>query len=98
MPSARSQLQTMRSQIELYRVQNNGATPADGTAADGPWDVLVTGNYIRSRPNWPGGFQSVYVAASGDLTLTFDLTQGPAPDLNGDNAGDAADVAIIAGW
>jgi type II secretion system protein G len=96
--SARSQLQTMRSQIELYRVQNNGATPADAGGGTGPWTELVDENYIRSAPNWPNGFVSVYTAASGDLTLTFDTAQGPAPDLNGDDAGDALDVAIIAGW
>ena len=83
--SARSQLQTMRSQIELYRVQNNGATPADGdiagsTATDGtgPWGALVTGKYIRSRPNWPGGFESVYDPDTGDLSLTF--VDVPLPD------------------
>ena len=94
--SARSQLQTMRSQVELYRVQNNGAAPAGD--ASGPWTELVTENYIRSAPNWPSGFASVYVPATGDLTLTFDLTQGPSPDLNGDDAGDAADVTIIESW
>ncbi len=96
--SARSQLQTMRSQIELYRVQNNGATPADDGGGAGPWAELVTENYIRSAPNWPNGFVSVYSGTTGDLTLTFDLTQGPSPDLNGDDAGDAADVTIIEGW
>ena len=40
--SARSQLQTMRSQVELYRVQNNGAAPAGD--ASGPWAELVTEN------------------------------------------------------
>ena len=96
--SARSQLQTMRSQIELYRVQNNGATPADDGTGFGPWAELVTENYVRAAPNWPGGFSSVYVAATGDLSLTFDLNQGPSPDLNGDDAGDALDVAIIQSW
>ena len=96
--SARSQLQTMRSEIELYRVQNNGATPADDGAGAGPWADLVAENYIRSAPNWPNGFESVYSATTGDLTLTFDLTQGPSPDLNGDDAGDSADVTIIEGW
>ena len=76
--SARSQLQTMRSQIELYRVQNNGAVPEDGEDLDGPWDALVTGKYIRSRPNWPGGFSSEYIEATGDLSLTF--VDVPLPD------------------
>ena len=38
--SARSQLQTMRSQIELYRIQNAGLVPADAGEADrGPRDA-----------------------------------------------------------
>jgi prepilin-type N-terminal cleavage/methylation domain-containing protein len=49
----RSQLQTIRSQIELYNVQNPGlafdaATPAPGDATF--WDVLVQGNYLQSAP------------------------------------------------
>jgi type II secretion system protein G len=82
--SARSQLQTMRSQIELYRVQNNGAAPVDGcdtcddADGNGPWDELSDGNYIRSAPNWPAGFSSVYDATTGDLTLAYDSANFPA--------------------
>ena len=93
--SARSQLQTMRSQIELFRVQNNGAAPVDDGTGAGPWAALVAGNYIRSAPNWPAGFVSVYVAASGDLTLDF--TGSPMPDVN--NNGDLTDDrALIQAW
>jgi len=100
--SARSQLQTMRSQIELFRVQNNGAAPADGCAtcaADagtGPWDALVNANYIRSAPNWPAGFASEYDAATGALNLTF--TGSPIPDVDNSGVGDATDQAAIAAW
>jgi general secretion pathway protein G len=61
--SARSQLQTMRSQIELYRVQNNGTAPAN------PWTELIDGGYIRAAPVWPTGFEENY--ASGNLTLEY---------------------------
>jgi prepilin-type N-terminal cleavage/methylation domain-containing protein len=44
--SARSQLQTIRSQIELHRVQNNGAAPADMAE-------LVADGYIRAVPSGP---------------------------------------------
>ncbi len=49
----RSQLQTLRSQIELYNVQNPGlsfdaATPAPGDSTF--WDPLVQGNYLQSAP------------------------------------------------
>ena len=71
--SARSQLQSMRSQIELYRVQNNGAAPAN------PWTELVAGGYIRAAPVWPSGFQEAYSA--GNLTLQYDGTiDGPDED------------------
>lgn len=61
--SARSQLQTMRSQIELYRVQNNGTAPAN------PWTELIADGYIRAAPVWPTGFEENY--ASGNLTLEY---------------------------
>lgn len=94
--SARSQLQTMRSQIELFRVQNNGSTPADDGAGAGPWDALVAGNYIRSAPNWPAGFESQYVEATGALNLAF--TGSPIPDVNNDGTGDATDQTEITNW
>ncbi len=40
--NVRSQLQTIRSQIELFRVRNNGNMPAIGGAADASFDDLVT--------------------------------------------------------
>ena len=100
--SARSQLQTMRSQIELFRVQKNGAVPADGytgtvdSAGAGPWDALKTEGLIREAPIWPNGFESTYNAGTGALNLTF--TGTPIPDVNKDNVGDDADVAAIAAW
>ena len=46
----RSQLQTIRSQIELYNVQNP-ATPYDAaTALATFWDPLVQGNYLQAEP------------------------------------------------
>ena len=75
--SARSQLQSMRSQIELYRVQNNGTAPAN------PWTELVAGGYIRAAPVWPAGFQENY--ASGNLTLQYDGTI----DADGDGTNEA---------
>lgn len=99
--SARSQLQTMRSQVELFRVQNNGAVPADGytgpvdSDGDGPWDALVTAGLIRDAPVWPDGFESEYTVG-GELSLTF--TGTTIPDVNNSGAGDASDVTIIETW
>ena len=39
----RTDLQTMRSQIELYKIQNNGTVPADLAA-------LVSGNFMTAVP------------------------------------------------
>ncbi len=49
-----SQLQTIRSQIELYNVQNP-ATPYDiNTATDSTfWDPLVQNNYLQTLPKNP---------------------------------------------
>ena len=48
-----TQLQTLRSQIELYNVQN----PADAydalTAVAGFWDPLIQGNYLQTWPKNP---------------------------------------------
>jgi len=74
--SARSQLQSVRSQIELHRVQNNGAAPAD-------LDELVTDGYIRAVPVWPAGFAATYSA--GDLTLQYD----GSVDFDGDGTNDS---------
>ena len=82
--SARSQLQTMRSQIELYRVQNNGAIPA------GPWTELQSGSYIRAAPVWPSGFQEKYT--SGNLTLEYDGSF----DADGDGSNEASGTDT--GW
>jgi len=47
----KSQLQTIVSQIELYRVRNKGIYPAlgDGESDDG-WGVLITENYLKEPP------------------------------------------------
>lgn len=59
--SVKSQLQTIRSQIELYRVKNGGALP-DLTPA---FDDLVTNNYLQSEPVNPFNNSTVVEAAAG---------------------------------
>lgn len=48
--SVKSQLQTIRSQIELYRVQNGGTLP--NFTANG-WDDLVDNDYLQQPPKNP---------------------------------------------
>ena len=45
-----SELQTIRSQIELYNVQNPGKAFDDATPLVGFWDPLLQGNYLQSAP------------------------------------------------
>ena len=51
--SVRSQLQTLRSQVELYNIQN----PATAYSAAEPvatfWDKLLFGNYLQTEPRNP---------------------------------------------
>ncbi|MBC24315.1 MAG: hypothetical protein CMJ32_10425 [Phycisphaerae bacterium] len=98
--SARSQLQSMRSQIELYRVQNNGQMPGASSGSNGaaPWGSMIDDSLIRSAPNWPLGFVESWSATTG-LSLTFDTGANPSiPDVNGDGNNDATDVTAIANW
>ena len=87
--SARTQLQSLRSQIELFYSQT-GAYPGDATLGTD----LNSGGYIRSATiEWPDGFTQVY--ASGDLSLTY---AGNA-DVDGNGTGgEAADIAAVAAW
>jgi type II secretion system protein G len=47
----KSQLQTLTSQIELYRVRNRGTYPAigDGESNNG-WGALIEEEYIKTEP------------------------------------------------
>ena len=62
--SVRSQLQTLRSQIELYNVQN----PANQYDATTPvatfWDPLVDNDYLTQEPKNPMQDNSTTVAAA----------------------------------
>ena len=48
----KSQLQTLRSQIELYRAQNAGVDPAS-LAAAGDWSTMIAAGYLPGPPNNP---------------------------------------------
>ena len=59
--SLRSQLQTLRSQIELYRVKNGGTLP--DLLGQG-WDQLVDDDYIQQAPVNPFQNSSTIAAAA----------------------------------
>jgi prepilin-type N-terminal cleavage/methylation domain-containing protein len=89
----RAQLQSIRSQIELYNVQNPGS-PFDATvAAPGDatfWDPLVQGDYLQSAPlnpmtPDPGTNNPTFVAAApgvGGAWVWFESSPGDAWTLN----------------
>jgi type II secretion system protein G len=102
--SARTQLQTMRSQVELYRAQHgayptangaNAGSDVDSNGAQDHWDDLISGNYMRSSPAWPSLFTESYSATSGDLALVL---ASPYYDINGDGTADSADATAVAAW
>lgn len=64
-----SQIQTITSQVELYRVNNNGefpfeaaANPLGGTTSDG-WGVLVGTKYMKEPPT--NGYTGNAVVVAG---------------------------------
>lgn len=63
--NVQSQLSTIRNQIELYRVRNNGQYPFSATAL--VWTPLVAPDYLRAAPVNPRTNSSV-VAAGTDHT------------------------------
>ncbi|MGD9688788.1 MAG: competence type IV pilus major pilin ComGC [Phycisphaerales bacterium] len=85
-----TQLQTIRSQIELYRVKNNGAYPAlamGGAAPDFGWTLLLGADYLKSPPVNPrtgtatiaAGDQATAEAAvvvPGDVGWLYDAATG----------------------
>ncbi len=62
--SVRSQLQTIRGQIELYNIQNPATAfgPAEPVATF--WDKLLFGNYLQTQPRNPMQNNSTAVGAA----------------------------------
>ncbi len=85
--SVRSQLQTLRSQVELYRVQN-GQYPANGqigfdaegnsiaVAAENGFAQLQSGGYLQRLPELPAGW--LMDLTNGVITVEW-TGQGDAP-------------------
>ena len=66
-----TQLQTIRSQIELFRVRNNGAFPglAEGaTTAPFGWDPMIGPNFMRAAPVNPRTGTATIVAGTAAPT------------------------------
>ncbi len=91
--SVRSTLQTIRSQIELYNIQNPATAYGPATPVATFWQPLLTGNYLQSPPKNPMQNGSTSVGAApgvGDGWAWYEAVAGQtwslgfyAVDVNG---------------
>ncbi len=91
--SVRSQLQTLRSQVELYNIQNPATAYGAATPVATFWDPLLFGNYLQTEPRNPMQNNSTSVgngAGVGTGWIWFESVPGQtwslgiyAVDVNG---------------
>lgn len=78
--SVKSQLQTVRSQIELFRVRNNGNLPTEFT------DLLTPPNgeaaYLQKEPVLPSGYEFIWgdFASTPHIETIYATFIGPLPE------------------
>ncbi len=80
-----SQLQTIRSQIELHNVQNPQTAYAVGEVMTSFWDKLIVNNYLQAMPKNPlvNGSTTVGAAPGGDIGWIWaEATAGDSWTLN----------------
>ena len=83
--SVKSQLQTVRSQIELYNVQNPATAYNSATAFATFWDPLVQNDYLMTAPKNPFQNSATAVgaaAAAGTGWVWAESSPGDAWTLN----------------
>ena len=69
--SLRSQLQTISSQLELYRVQHAGQYPTLGGSEHDGWGEMISKNYLKDKPyNGYVGLFNIAVGDSGAMAVT----------------------------
>jgi type II secretion system protein G len=91
--SVRSQLQTLRGQLELYRVQHNDMYP--DLAADG-WADMLTENYLQAAPKNPLQNNSTTIAAAPAAGVGWVwVSAGPADPDSQLSAVDAAGAVFV---
>ena len=83
--SMKSQLQTMRSQIELFRIQDVVAYNAWDPIAAAPgteWDPLISGDYLQAAPRNPiTNASTVEAAPRVDLGWVWRDKDGAGPSI-----------------
>ena len=83
----KSQLQTISSQLELYRVQNAGSYPTlggDGASNDG-WADMIDDGYLKEKPYNP--YVGLASIAAGDSTAMATAKASAASGWTTDNNG-----------
>ena len=98
--AVRSQLVTMRGQVEVWRVRHGRAIPGgmSGELAD-VWQCLIDNGQISIEPVLSPGFGWVWDAPTAQLGVVFDPAVHPViPDVDGDGDGDQDDVTSIGRW
>ncbi len=100
-----SQLQTINSQVELYRVQHNGELPHDhsvgmdgvgdlgdavGSAQHDGWGVMVENDFLKDEPN-NGYTRSSNVEVNDVYTYAAPAANGASPGwIYNDTTGEVA--------
>lgn len=93
-----SQIQTITSQVELYRVNNNGGYPHEdtnfGTANDG-WGPLVGSRYMKEAPVNGYTGTAVLAAQSGAEAAALGADRTSATGWFYENGSGAADAGTV---
>lgn len=98
--SMRTQLVSMRNQIQVFRVRNGQSAPggSSGSLVD-LWDALISAGHIQVAPSTADGFVWMWSPTTSSLELNYDQGINPyIPDADGDGDGDADDITVIQAW
>ena len=98
--SMRTQLSSMRGQIEVFRVRNGQSVPGgnSGSVTD-LWNALMSSSQIPVMPSTAEGFVWMWIPGSVALSLDYDSSINPViPDTDGDGDGDQDDISVIQNW
>ena len=96
----RTQLNTVRSQISAWRLQNGNAIPGgDGGTASEMMQTLIDDGYLVRTVFASSGFEWQWNPLTCELGLAYSDAIDPSiPDADGDGDGDADDIDTIATW
>lgn len=81
----RSQLQTVSSQLELYRVQHAGDYPVLGGEDHDGWGVMISDGYLKDKPY--NGYVGLFSVVVGDSDAMAVAKGSAASGWQVDNAG-----------